>query len=97
MKKPAIILIIAFLSTIIGLVCTNCRAIHRNTDSKPVTHEIWDNLVKKHVDANGFVDYKGFIRDSVARNQYLHLLETAHPSDKKLVAERTNGLLDQCL
>jgi hypothetical protein len=82
MKKSASILLLLLLSTIIGFICSNCRAIKRNTDSKPVTHEQWDALLKKHVGKDGFVDYKGFIRDSAALNQYLKVLETAHPSDK---------------
>lgn len=82
MKKSASILLLLLLSTIIGFICSNCRAIKRNTDSKPVTHEQWDALLKKHVGNDGFVDYKGFIRDSAALNQYLKVLETAHPSDK---------------
>ena len=63
-------------------ICTNCRTIKRSTDSKPVTHEIWDGLLKKYVDKNGFVDYKGFRSDSAALNQYLAVLEKAHPNDK---------------
>jgi hypothetical protein len=63
-------------------MCTNCRSIKRSTDSKPVTHEIWDGLLKQHVKKDGFVDYKGFIRDSAKLNQYLKLISTAHPNDK---------------
>ncbi len=82
MKKSISVLFLVLISTITGLVCANCRAIKRNTDSKPVTHEMWDVLVKKHVGPDGFVDYKGFIQDSAALNKYLRLIETAHPSDK---------------
>jgi hypothetical protein len=67
---------------IVGFMCTNCRSIKRSTDSKPVTHEIWDGLLKQHVKKDGFVDYKGFIRDSAKLNQYLKLISTAHPNDK---------------
>lgn len=82
MKK---ILLFAFAFVTILLVwftCANCRAIKRNTDSKPVTHEQWDKLLKKHVHADGLVDYKGFTRDSADLNKYLRLLETAHPNEK---------------
>lgn len=67
---------------LIGFVCSNCRAIKRDTDSKPITHEKWDALLKKHVNADGWVNYKGFLQDSSALNAYLRLLETSHPSDK---------------
>lgn len=62
--------------------CTNCRAIKRATNSKPVTHEIWDELLKKYVNADGFVNYKGFLADTARLNEYLHLLEMAHPNDQ---------------
>jgi len=75
--SPALILVL-----VIGFVCSNCRSIKRDTDSRPVTHEQWDVLLKKHVRTDGFVDYKGFVRDSSDLNRYLRLLETAHPNDK---------------
>lgn len=50
--------------------------------SEPVSHEIWDTLVKKHVSEEGTVDYKGFIQDSVQLNAYLDLLRKHHPNDK---------------
>ena len=82
MKKFALIFSSALLLLVVGFICTNCRTIKRSTDSKPVTHEIWDGLLKKYVDKNGFVDYKGFRSDSAALNQYLAVLEKAHPNDK---------------
>lgn len=81
--KKTIFLSAAFTAMLlIWFTCSNCRSIKRNTDSRPVTHEIWDGLLKKHVGADGFVNYKGFIRDSAVLNKYLRLLETSHPSDK---------------
>lgn len=58
----------------------NCRSIKRELPTQPVTHERWDALLKKHVGADGLVDYQGFIRDSSALNDYLKLLESTHPS-----------------
>lgn len=75
--SPALILVL-----VIGFVCSNCRSIRRDTDSRPVTHEMWDALLKKHVRPDGFVDYKSFVRDSAELNRYLRVLETAHPNDK---------------
>lgn len=74
---PALLLVL-----VIGFVCSNCRSIKRDTDSRPVTHELWDALLKKHVRTDGFVDYKNFVRDSADLNRYLRVLETAHPNDK---------------
>lgn len=82
MKKGIFIFLILLGALVAWFTCTNCRTIRNSSDSKPVTHEIWDGLVKKHVSQDGFVDYKGFIRDSAELNRYLRVLEKAHPNDK---------------
>jgi hypothetical protein len=66
----------------IWLTCTNCRAIRRDSDSRPITHERWDALLKKHVSPEGWVDYEGFRRDSVELNRYLAQVSSVHPNDK---------------
>jgi hypothetical protein len=80
--KKASLLLLPILTAIIWFTCSNCRAIRRQTESRPVTHEIWDGLVKKHVGVDGFVNYKGFVQDSARLNDYLRLLSAAHPNDK---------------
>lgn len=50
--------------------------------SKPIKHEIWDDLLKKHVSDKGNVNYKGFIEDKETFNQYLDLLSNNHPNDE---------------
>ena len=82
MKKLIFIFLLTFGTLLAWFTCTNCRTIRNSADSKPVTHEIWNGLLKKHVNADGWVDYKGFIRDSAELNRYLKVLETAHPNDK---------------
>ena len=52
------------------------------SDSKPVSHAIYDSLLRKYVNDKGMVDYKGFIQDSVKFNAYLDLLSKNHPNDK---------------
>jgi Protein of unknown function, DUF547 len=52
------------------------------SDSQPITHELWDSLLKKHVTIEGKVNYKGFIADSVSLNKYLTLLSNHHPYKK---------------
>lgn len=47
---------------------------------KPVSHEIWDGLLKKYVKADGFVDYKNFQRDTLELKRYLDLLASSHPA-----------------
>jgi hypothetical protein len=48
----------------------------------PVSHAAWDGLLKKHVSAQGVVNYRGFIRDSVALNQYLAQLSSSAGQEK---------------
>lgn len=45
----------------------------------PPAHTAWDNLLKKNVTADGKVNYKAFIRDSVELNKYLKLLSDNPP------------------
>jgi hypothetical protein len=52
------------------------------SDSKPIHHDLWDTLLKKHVNTAGVVNYKGFIADSLAFKAYLHLLSQGYPNDK---------------
>lgn len=49
--------------------------------SSALSHEAFDKLLKAHVFEDGRVDYKGFIRDSVAFNKYLAALSKNHPDD----------------
>lgn len=52
------------------------------SDSKPISHQNWTELLGKHVNAKGMVDYKGMIADSTALNTYLDLLSANHPNEK---------------
>lgn len=45
-------------------------------------HEVWDELLQKHIDEKGFVKYNGFISDSLQLNLYLDQLQK-HPPDKQ--------------
>ena len=46
-----------------------------------ITHELWTELLNKHVSLNGNVNYKGFINNSEEHDTYLTLL-SAHPPGK---------------
>jgi len=52
------------------------------TDEAFHQHKKWDQLTKKYVTDDGFVNYKGFTKDSTKLNQYLELLADNHPTDK---------------
>lgn len=47
------------------------------------SHDIWNQLLKKYVSADGKVNYKGFIKDQAALDQYLNLLSTHPPDEQK--------------
>ncbi len=52
------------------------------SDSSPISHTQFDSLLQQHVNAAGWVNYEGFIRDSIAFNQYLNLLSSNHPNER---------------
>jgi Protein of unknown function, DUF547. len=52
-----------------------------------VDHKQWDVLLKKHVDANGMIDYKGFQKDRPALNAYLKMLASLSPSNAWSIQE----------
>lgn len=49
-------------------------------ETEPPSHALWDSLLHRHVRTDGFVDYKGFVRDSAILNQYLAALAAANPA-----------------
>ena len=52
-----------------------------------IDHSQWDILVKKHVTKDGFVDYKGFLKDQNVLQNYLKMLSENPPSDSWSVQE----------
>jgi len=44
------------------------------------THEIWDELLKKHVSDNGNVDYKGFKEEQLELYKYFKVLNVSLPN-----------------
>lgn len=58
-----------------------CLFIPQFLFSQPTpSHRTFDQLLKKHVNSRGEVNYKGFISDSVTLNQYLNLLSKNPPA-----------------
>ena len=45
------------------LSLASCEAGNAATPSQPISHAIFDELLKKHVTPEGAVSYKGFIQD----------------------------------
>lgn len=67
---------------LLGLVMScNGSEFDRDT-SYPPSHELWDQLLNKHVSPDGLVDYDGMIQDKNKLVTYLGQL-SASPPDKK--------------
>ena len=49
-------------------------------NTAPLTHGAWTDLLEKHVDEEGNVDYQGFQQDSLILNAYLDRLGQTLPS-----------------
>ncbi|MBK7869837.1 MAG: DUF547 domain-containing protein [Saprospiraceae bacterium] len=77
MRLFQIILGIIFIISI-----QSCKVKDYTSDAKPVSHEAWDSLLRTHVNEQGFVNYKNFIKDSIKLNKYLELLSKNHPNEK---------------
>ena len=77
------LLILAASLFIVSSFLTSCAVKKAQSNSTPITHELWDTLLKQNVTEKGNVNYKGIIADSVKFNQYLTLLENNHPNDER--------------
>lgn len=69
-----------FACLILSFSCNGVNTPGSNAD--PVSHQIWDRLLKKHVDEKGLVDYKGLKNDQTELRNYLELLGKAAPNKK---------------
>jgi hypothetical protein len=63
----------------LGFFMFQCNAQTIPTTSKPITHEVWNRLLQKHVQEDGLVNYSGFKLDYDSLKIYLDLLQSAHP------------------
>ena len=52
-----------------------------------VDHSIWNSLLEKHVNKNGLVSYKGFIKDEITLDSYLDHLANIKPTNTWSVQE----------
>lgn len=48
-------------------------------NEQPFDHSIWNNLLQKHVDNQGWVNYKGLLKDRNELKKYLNLLSNNPP------------------
>jgi len=75
----------AILFSLVGLLLAGlptCRVDDVKSDSKPITHELWTQELKKFVTEDGWVDYGAWKADTAGLVQYLDLLSSHHPNKK---------------
>ena len=77
----------SILLLLIGLFFTACAVQDFDSNSQPISHAVFDSLLRQHVNEAGLVDYEGFIQDSVQFKQYLQLLSKHHPNDQNWTRE----------
>ena len=53
-----------------------------DSNCTPPNHSPWSELLLAYVDSTGWVNYKGFVQDSVKLNKYLTNLSNCTPSAK---------------
>lgn len=83
-------LVLSLLGLFVFVGCSQANHAEDNTSKttsiKSVNHSAWDVLLKRYVNDQGLVNYKGFIADSTELNKYLDLL-SANPPDQKTWSE----------
>ena len=70
------------------LVMTSCGTSAPTSNAAPIEHDIWNKLLKKHVDNKGLVDYKGFQKDRSELKKYLDLVSKNAPNSKWIKDEQ---------
>lgn len=78
MKKSY--LITSLILCVFVLFSSNSTFAQNQTTTFP-DHKNWDVLLKKHVDANGFVAYNNFLKDQEQLTNYLNHLSINVPDD----------------
>lgn len=77
---------VLYLMVVLGMAgCGLASPTQDNT--RPVSHATFDQLLKKHVTPEGWVNYEGFRADREALKKYLALLQDNAPNDKHWTRE----------
>ncbi len=85
MKRTALIIGLILCVFVLYSFKTSIRL---NQSTTFADHKIWDVLLKKHVDNNGFVNYNDFLNDQEQLSSYLKHLSLNFPDDSWSVEEQ---------
>ncbi len=66
----------------LALFSTSCLPLKFKGKGQPIKHEAWTKLVKQHINEQGLVDYKGFIKDKAELQSYLDYLSANAPGEQ---------------
>lgn len=66
---------------ICSVVLSSCFTAIPKGNTPAISHDKFTSLLQKYVNQSGFVNYKGFISDSVAFNKYLTYISSNAPSN----------------
>lgn len=80
MQKSKFQLILPLLLLVYLQSCS--QKIPKNPGSRPISHQSWDQLLQKHVDQEGWVDYRSFRKEQDVLENYLDLLSQNLPNSK---------------
>lgn len=78
-ERPHLKFSVQLLVVLLGISCGTASP--QQKDTSPVSHAVFDGLLKKHVDADGWVSYEGFKKDRTELKKYLDLLQANAPND----------------
>ena len=64
-----------------------CRVDDVKSDSRPISHELWDADLQRFVSEDGWVDYAAWQRDTARLTKYLALVAANHPNERHWSAD----------
>ncbi len=69
-------------TSVIDLFNKKKNPVLASSNSSPISHELWNDILINHVKDKGRVDYQGIINDKAKLEAYISLLESSHPNKK---------------
>lgn len=81
-KYSTFLTLVQLISTFFLTSCHAGAPSDAQTQQRAPSHAQWDALLKKHVTADGWIDYKGFKKDQAKLDSYLGKLQEGVPDPK---------------
>ncbi|MBN4081692.1 DUF547 domain-containing protein [bacterium AH-315-C07] len=71
----AVVMILSFWS------CSSQIRENSKSNSQPISHDLWDKVLREYVSPEGLVDYKMLLEKREGFDNYINLLKSSHPND----------------